>query len=216
MAKTKKDKPSFGGGDDTRGSAAWVYRSDADGKQSDAGEKTTSARKTSATRASAKGGASKAAAPAGAAAGPDAKISPAPDRMAAAHALVDRYVKYSTAAGLVPVPVVDVVAIAGTQVKMLGALAEHYGVPYSRERGKTLVATMLGGLMPSLAGFQMLKVFGPLAGMASVAGFAAATTYAVGHVFIAHFESGGTLLDLDIDVARRKLAAALSRRQARG
>ncbi len=63
--------------------------------------------------------------------------------------------------------VVDVVAIAGVQVTMVGALAAHYGVPYNRER--------------------------------------------VGHVFIAHFESGGTPLDLDIDQARERVSAALSR-----
>ena len=47
---------------------------------------------------------------------------------------------------------------------MLGELAGHYGVPYTRERGKTLVASMLGGLMPSLAGHQVLKAVGPLLG----------------------------------------------------
>lgn len=186
MAKSKKAKPSFGPSDDTRGDAAWVYRSD------------SAARPKAAAAAPRK---------------PRATASALPsERAAAAHVLVDRYAKYSSAAGLVPIPVVDVVAIGSVQVTMLGALAGHYGVPYDRERGKTLIATILGGLMPSLAGFQMLKVFGPIAGMASIAGFAAATTYAVGHVFIAHFESGGTLLDLDIEQTRQRLSDALARR----
>ncbi len=133
------------------------------------------------------------------------------DRAPGAQRLVDRYAKYSAAAGLVPVPVVDVAAIAAVQVAMLGELAAHYGVPYSRERGKTLVATMLGGLMPSLAGHQVLKAVGPLLGMISVSGFAMAATYAVGRLFIAHFESGGTLLDIDVEKSRQTLAADLTR-----
>lgn len=206
MAKSKKAKPSFGPSDDTRGDAAWVYRSDSAARPKAAAAGARKPR--AATRPS-----SRESEPAGGHAGARASAAAAPsERAAAAHLLVDRYTKYSSAAGLVPIPVVDVVAIAGVQVTMLGALAEHYGVPYDRERGKTLIATILGGLMPSLAGFQMLKVFGPIAGMASIAGFAAATTYAVGHVFIAHFESGGTLLDLDIEQTRQRLSDALARR----
>lgn len=197
MAKSRKAKPSFGSSEAARADAGWVYRSD---------EGAT-------PKASAKAPAKASVKAPARARQPRAAAEPAAsDRMAAAHLLVDRYTKYSSAAGLVPVPVVDVVAIAGVQVTMLGALADHYGVPYDRERGKTLIATILGGLMPSLAGFQMLKVFGPFAGMASIAGFAAATTYAVGHVFIAHFESGGTLLDLDIEQTRQRLSDALARR----
>lgn len=190
MAKSKAAKPSFGPSDDKRRDADWVYRSEPDAGAKTGG--TSGARKPRAAK--------------------PAEPSTPTDRATAAHVLVDRYAKYSSAAGLVPVPVLDVVAIAGVQVTMLGALAEHYGVPYDRERGKTLIATILGGLMPSLAGFQMLKVFGPFVGMASVAGFAAATTYAIGHVFIAHFESGGTLLDVDIAQARQRLSDALARR----
>ena len=195
MAKATKGKPSFGASNENRGDAGWVYRSDA--ADAAPAQPADIAKPRAARR-------SKPAPPAQASGAHSA-------HEAGAHVLVDRYVKYSTAAGLVPVPVVDVVAIAGVQVRMVGALASHYRVPYDRERGKTLIASMVGGLMPSLAGHQMLKVFGPLLGMASVAGFAAATTYAVGHVFIAHFESGGTPHDLDVDQARRRVSAAISR-----
>ena len=205
MAKSKKAKPSFGSSGEARAGAGWVYRSDAGAEPKASGERKPRAARAASRTADAPAAAKRATPPASEPAAP-------PDRMASAHLLVDRYAKYSSAAGLVPIPVVDVVAIAGVQVTMLGALAGHYGVPYDRERGKTLIATILGGLMPSLAGFQMLKVFGPIAGMASIAGFAAATTYAVGHVFIAHFESGGTLLDLDIELTRQRLSAALARR----
>jgi hypothetical protein len=50
-------------------------------------------------------------------------------------------------------------------------------------------------------------VIGTLFGMVSVSGFAVAATYAVGRVFIAHFESGGTLLDLDLASAKAQVAS---------
>ena len=52
---------------------------------------------------------------------------------------------------------------------------------------------------------QVLKIVGTLFGVISVSAFAAAGTYAVGRLFVAHFESGGTLLDLDVERARTSL-----------
>ena len=194
MAKSKKRKPSFESPDDAAAGAAapWVYRSDAGGAAPD-----EAARKTRRERP----GADPVAPTAGATG----------DRAKGAHLLVDRYAKYAAAAGLVPVPVVDVAALAAVQVAMLRALAGQYEVPFSHERGRMLVSALLGGLMPSLAGHQVLKVFGTLFGMISVSGFAMAATYAVGRMFIAHFESGGTLLDVDVERSRQHLAAQLSR-----
>lgn len=192
MAKSKKAKPSF----DPVGATAtgeappaeWVYRSDASGD----------AKTRRAPRARARKSAVEPPAPAG-------------DRLRGSQALVDRYAKYAAAAGLVPVPVVDVAAITGVQVALVRALADQYGVDYSPERGKSLVAALVGGVMPALAGHQMLKIVGPLFGMVSVAGFAMASTYAVGRLFIGHFESGGTLLDVDVENSRRRVAADMGR-----
>ncbi len=133
------------------------------------------------------------------------------DREKQAESLVDRYAKYAAAAGLVPMPILDVAAVVGVQVAMLSALAKHYEVPFSRDRGRTLVTTLLGGAMPSLAAHQVLKVVGPVVGIISLAGFAMASTYAVGRIFVAHFETGGTLLDVDVEQARQQVSAQLSR-----
>ena len=213
MAKSTKRKPSFEGSGGAKGGAAWVYRSEAGAAEGVAGTaKARTGPRAGAAGKTAAGGAARVSAAAASEPAPAKPNAAAPgDRARGAQRLVDRYAKYSAAAGLVPVPVADVAAIAAVQVAMLGALAGHYGVPYSRERGKTLVATMLGGLMPALAGHQVLKAIGPLAGMISVSGFAMAATYAIGQLFIAHFESGGTLLDIDVEQSRTALAADLSR-----
>jgi uncharacterized protein (DUF697 family) len=127
------------------------------------------------------------------------ETAPVTARARGANALIERYATYSAAAGLVPVPAVDAAAIAAVQVKMLRALAAHYDVPFSQERGKSLIAAVLGGLMPSLAG------------VIGISGFAMTSTWAVGHVFVAHFETGGTLLDVNIEQSKARVSAALSR-----
>ncbi len=212
MAKSKKPKPSFDApaGAGTGAAPSWVYRSDAEGP-SEAPAAAKARRTAGATEATVKDEPPSPPRPAAAARAAEA-TAPAPgDRSARAQVLVDRYAKYAAAAGLMPVPIVDLAAIAGVQVAMLSALAGEYGVPFSRERGKTLLAALLGGLMPSLAGHQVLKVVGPLVGIISVAGFAMASTQAVGRVFVTHFEAGGTLLDIDVEGSRRQIVTRLNR-----
>jgi hypothetical protein len=53
--------------------------------------------------------------------------------------LVDRLSLWSGAAGLIPVPLVDVVAVGGVQLHMLRRLSEIYGVPFSENRGKSIL-----------------------------------------------------------------------------
>jgi uncharacterized protein (DUF697 family) len=217
MAKTKSRKPSFDPpeGEDTTRGAKWVYRSEATAPtrkaKSVAQPKSRPAARATATQP-----------PVTPSSTQQTMSSPAqtPDALSEretdAGLLVERYARYSAAAGLVPVPIIDMVTITGVQVAMLRALAGLYGVPFSQERGRALVAALLGGLMPTLAGHQILTtvaqrltIVGTLFGMASVSGFAVAATYAVGRVFTAHFESGGTLLDLDVDTARQRVKAHL-------
>jgi uncharacterized protein (DUF697 family) len=215
MARKRPRKPSFDQpeGEGTKRGANWVYRSEGTASARKGGgaakPKSKPAARTTAARRSV---ASPTVQPttSSAAQTPDA-IN---DREKDAGLLVDQYSRYAAAAGLVPVPIVDMVAITGVQVSMLRALAGLYGVPFSQERGRAVVASLLGGLMPTLAGHQILAtvaqrltVVGTLFGMVSLSGFAVAATYAVGRVFTAHFESGGTLLDIDVDTARQRVSA---------
>ena len=118
--------------------------------------------------------------------------------------LVNRYSLYSAGVGLIPLPLVDMAGVAAIQVKLLSDLSALYEVPFSENRGKSIVAALLGGIAPaSMAAsgfgqlFRSIPIFGQAFGFLTVSLFATAATWAVGRVFIQHFESGGTFLNFD-------------------
>jgi uncharacterized protein (DUF697 family) len=121
--------------------------------------------------------------------------------------LVDRFSLWSGAAGLIPVPIVDMAAVGGVQLQMLRRLSEIYGVPFSANRGKSLIASLAGAIIPASTATttamgvgSMLKGLpgiGTAVGALSMPVFSAGVTYVIGKVFIQHFASGGTLLDFN-------------------
>jgi uncharacterized protein (DUF697 family) len=115
--------------------------------------------------------------------------------------LIERFALWSGVAGLIPLPVIDVITVGGLQIQMLRRLSQIYGVPFSENRGKALLASLAGSMIPATSGVgaaSALKVV-PVVGML-VSGFvmpvlSAGATYAIGKAFVQHFASGGTLLD---------------------
>src|ERR1044072_8077144 len=128
-------------------------------------------------------------------------------REEAASQLVDRFSLWSDAAGLIPVPLIDVVAVGGVQLQMLRKLSEIYGVPFTDNRGKSVVASLAGAIIPASTATTTAMTFGSLVkgipGIGSAIGaltmpvYSAGVTYVIGRVFMKHFASGGTLLDFD-------------------
>jgi uncharacterized protein (DUF697 family) len=124
-----------------------------------------------------------------------------------ANELVDRFSLWSGAAGLIPVPLVDMAAVGGVQLQMLRRLSEIYGVPFSENRGKSIVASLAGAIIPASTATTTAMTFGSLlkglpgigtaVGALSMPVFSAGVTYVIGKVFIKHFASGGTLLDFN-------------------
>ena len=117
--------------------------------------------------------------------------------------LVDRFAIWSGVAGLIPVPVIDAFAVGGLQIQMLRRLSQIYGVAFSENRGKALIASLAGSMIPTTSGIGAASVLKavPIVGTI-VAGFvipvlSAGATYAIGKAFIQHFASGGTLLDFN-------------------
>jgi uncharacterized protein (DUF697 family) len=121
------------------------------------------------------------------------------ERLRAAEAIVRRQTLWAAGAGaLLPAVVIDALAVAAIQLVMLNRLTRLYGVSFNRDLGKSLIASLAGGLpVAKFSALKVVPVLGILTGAAAVSGVAATATWAVGRVFIQHFESGGTLLSFD-------------------
>lgn len=123
----------------------------------------------------------------------------------------------SAGLGLVPVPIVDLVAIGGLQVWLVRELAKLHGVPMAGNRIKTLVSALVGGGTPSLITsgtvslFKAIPLVGPVLGLALAPSLSGVSTLALGRVFHAHFKAGGTLLDFDADKMRAFYEAELAK-----
>lgn len=125
-------------------------------------------------------------------------------RVTQAMEIVKRNMLWSAAAGVVPVPALELIAITAIEVKLVKELAEHYDTSFRKDLAKTAVLSLVGSLgsiaigkMIALSSLRIIPVLGQLVAAVSVPGMAAAITYAIGKVFVSHFEAGGTLLDFD-------------------
>src|SRR5215510_1328228 len=112
--------------------------------------------------------------------------------------LVERFALWSGAAGLIPIPVVDAVAVGGVQLQMLRKISEVYGHAFSENRGKAIIASLAGAAIPATSGIgaasllKSIPVVGTAISSVVMPTLSAGFTYAIGKVFIHHFESGGT------------------------
>ncbi len=131
-----------------------------------------------------------------------------PIESSGAHNIVKNHIIASLTLGLVPVPLFDLTALTMTQTNMLSSLSAHYNQPFNDMDGKALITSLVGGSLPvigvlGLSSFaKLVPGVGTLIGSASLSITAGAVTYAVGQVFIMHFEEGGTLEDFDAKRAK--------------
>ncbi len=122
--------------------------------------------------------------------------------------IVRNHVLGAMGIGLIPVPLADLAALTGLQMNMLRKLAKAYNVPFSKDKGKNMLASLVGAGVPvmsagSLASFiKTVPVVGQTVGALTMPAISGAMTYAVGKVFIQHFASGGTFLNFDPDEVR--------------
>lgn len=118
-------------------------------------------------------------------------------------AVVKSYLPWAAVAGILPLPGIDVALIMGVQLRMLAKLAEEYGVPFKEQAAKSIVAALMAMLVQNIltgglaSALKFVPVVGTLLGIAVLPAIAAAGTFAIGKVFITHFEAGGTFLDFD-------------------
>lgn len=120
---------------------------------------------------------------------------------------------FSTIPSLVPIPLLDCAAAMAVQIRMLKKLSNLYGVEFSKQKVKLIIAALIGGLGTGAAAGSLVKAI-PVVGLAIGVGSMAATfgaiTYAIGIVFVNHFETGGTFLDFDLEKGKEAVKCSLS------
>jgi len=134
----------------------------------------------------------------------DSGVEAANHRQQAAQIVRD-YSLGTVGAGLIPLPIADIAAISLVQLKMLHSLTKLYGVPFSKNLGKSVIAAFTGSVASEGIGrmtlgslLKSVPLVGPVLGALAMPAVAGATTTALGQVFVHHFEGGGTLLDIDL------------------
>jgi uncharacterized protein (DUF697 family) len=117
-------------------------------------------------------------------------------------------------AGLVPIPFADLAAVSGVQLKMIADLSKIYDIPFQKNSVKAAIGSLAGFILPHATAcgfvaslFKAVPAVGFAAGGSAMAVFCGAYAWALGNVFIQHFESGGTFLDFDPEAVKEYFKA---------
>ena len=122
-----------------------------------------------------------------------------------AERIISTHVLWSVGAGLMPLPVFDMVAVTAIQVDMLNQLAVEYEADLPANTGKAFVAALTGSTFARV-GASMLKLIpgvGSVIGGISMSVMSGASTYAVGQVAKGYFTSGTDLSRADVGEAKK-------------
>jgi uncharacterized protein (DUF697 family) len=117
--------------------------------------------------------------------------------------IAKHHILASMGVALIPLPVVDLVGLMGLQLNMVRKIAAEYDVPFKQNIGKSVISSLMGGALPVTVGcalasmIKFIPLIGQTTGAVTMPVVSGAATYAIYKVFVQHFESGGTFLDLD-------------------
>ena len=115
-------------------------------------------------------------------------------RRSLAQRVIERHGAYAAVGGLAPFPIANMASVAGIIVRMVKQLSELYGIPFQRDRTRSLVIGILAGAVPtgfgSAAASTLVYVVpgAALVGLGVSALMAGALTRSIGLVFMESFE----------------------------
>jgi uncharacterized protein (DUF697 family) len=116
-------------------------------------------------------------------------------RRARARSIVERHKTFAAVGGLFPLPIVNVAGVTAVILRMVKQLSDLYGVPFERDRTRSLVVGLVGGAVPTGLGTATASTLAlvlpahALVGLGVSAITAGAMTRGIGLVFLDHFES---------------------------
>lgn len=114
--------------------------------------------------------------------------------------IVNNYTLVSSGLGLIPAPLFYQVVLGGLLGKMLYDLSELYGTSLTKQKNKAIIASVLGGAhsewITVYLGGNIEKVLPGLAAIGNTFArpvVASGITYAIGRLFVKHFDTGAWL-----------------------
>ena len=123
-------------------------------------------------------------------------------RRSAARKIVERHRTYAAVGGLFPLPVVNIAGVTAINMRMVKQLSDLYGVPFERDRTRSMIIGLMGGAVPTGLGAATASTLvfvvpgSALFGLAVSAISAGALTRGIGLVFVEHFENESMSLDI--------------------
>lgn len=130
-----------------------------------------------------------------------------------AHRVVRKYTLIGGGVGVIPLPLVDLAGVLALQLKMISELSEVYQVKFMEHKVKNIIASLVGSfgagltVVPVLASaVKLIPGLGSAASAVAMPVITGGATYALGQVFVMHFEAGGTILDFDADAMHEYFA----------
>ena len=136
-----------------------------------------------------------------------------PGRREQAQSTIRSHVLWALGAGLMPIPMTDIVAVTAVQLSMLRNLARIYEVDFTKETAKAFVSALTGGTLARLGASAVKAIpgVGTIIGGVSMSALSGASTYAVGQVAVQYLEEGSSFLQVDMDRAKKAYEEALER-----
>jgi len=127
--------------------------------------------------------------------------------------IIQNHVLYSMGLGIIPIPMVDIIAVTANQLDMISQIGTVYDKKFSEISGKSFIASVTGASLARV-GASILKAIpgiGSLIGGVSMSVMSGASTYAVGQVAKRFFEDGVDLEDIDESRAKEIYEEELER-----
>jgi uncharacterized protein (DUF697 family) len=120
-----------------------------------------------------------------------------------AETIIRNHVLWSMGASfMIPIPVADIFAVGALQLDMIRQLCRVYNIDFAETQGKAVVTALTSSTLAKAGARSFIKVIpgiGQLVGGVATSVFNGASTYALGEVFKKHFDTGGTILDFDVE-----------------
>lgn len=121
--------------------------------------------------------------------------------MTDADLIIKKHSLWSMGVGIIPIPIADFFAVTAIQLDMIHQLCKHYQVDYYESRGKAVISALAGATIARVGAslIKSIPLIGSIVGGITSAVLSGATTYATGQVIKRHFDSGGSIYNLNVD-----------------